>query len=170
MCLLIILALLPDIDVIIYIIFKFSNMLPHRGMTHSLLFSFITAYILTIIFERYFDITKLKLFFIFLSSLLSHLALDFLMGAGPAIPLFAPFSYKGFLSSIQFVPCAYYSTSAKGLFQILFYPPAVIGYCLEFLIFTPIILGLKKNKSIFINVMLSIIFIFAITSTFWIYN
>lgn len=163
-------ALLPDIDVLIYFIFKSSSIIPHRAETHSLLFAFVTCGFFTILSSRLFNIPIFKLFLIFLFSILSHLALDYLMGAGPPIPLFAPFSYKGFLSPIKVVPCAFYSKSVTGLFQLLFYPPALIGYCLEMLIFLPIILLLKKNWSRLSSAVLFIIFIFAVTGTFLIYN
>ncbi len=168
--LLIVLALLPDIDVVLLLLFKSSVNITHRGVTHGFLFIFITACIFTIMFERYFDISKLKIFAVFLSALLSHLILDYLMGAGPPVTLFAPFSYKGFLAPVKLVPCAFYPTSIKSIFQLLTYPPAVVGYCLEVLIFIPIILFLKNQKSIFSNVILFAIFIFSLTITYVIYN
>lgn len=167
---LIALALLPDIDVVILLLFKSSTNITHRGVTHSLLFTFFSASIFTIIFQRYFNISQLKLFVIFLSALLSHLTLDYLMGAGPAVPLFAPFSYKGFLAPIKLVPCAFYPTSISGILQVLTYPPALVGYCLELLLFVPLILFQRTKKSMIFNVMLLVIFMFSATSTYWIYN
>jgi hypothetical protein len=119
---------------------------------------------------RLFNISLFKLFVIFSFSILSHLALDYLMGAGPPIQPFAPFSYRGFLSPIKVVPCAFYSKSVTGLFQLLFYPPALIGYCLEMLIFLPIILLLRKNWPKPFRVTLFIISIFSATTSFMIYN
>ena len=40
---LVFLALLPDFDVLIYILFEPEDMLPHRGFSHSLLFCLIAA-------------------------------------------------------------------------------------------------------------------------------
>jgi membrane-bound metal-dependent hydrolase YbcI (DUF457 family) len=170
LCISIFLALMPDFDIIIYIIFKPSGMIPHRGFSHGLPFILVTSCIFTLLTVRYFDILKRKLFFIYFFSLFSHLALDCLMGAGPPIAFFAPFSKIGFLSPISLIPWAFYSKSAKGLLQILYYPPAMLGYCLELLIFVPIVLFLKKTQSRIFNIMLPLIFTFAIMCTILIYN
>jgi membrane-bound metal-dependent hydrolase YbcI (DUF457 family) len=167
--LLIVLSLLPDIDVVFLLLFQSSVTITHRGITHGLLFIFITAYIFTIMFERYFGISKLKIFGLFSSALLAHVFLDYLMGAGPPVTFFAPFSYQGFLAPIKIVPCAFYPTSIKSIFQIITYPPAIVGYCLEILIFIPIILFLKNQKPLF-KIILCSISIFSLTITFLVYN
>jgi inner membrane protein len=163
------LSLLPDIDVVFLLLVKSPDAISHRGFTHGLLFIFITAYIFTIMFERYFGISKLIIFCLFSSALLSHIVLDYLMGAGPPVNLFAPFFDKGFLAPIKIVPCAFYPTSIKSIFQIITYPPAIVGYCLEILIFIPIILFLKNQKPLF-KIILCAISIFSLTITFLIYN
>ena len=86
--LVIFLAILPDFDIIIYILFKPLDMIPHRGFSHGLLFILVTASILTLLTEPYFKISKLNLFSICFLALFSHLILDYLMGSGPPVPFF----------------------------------------------------------------------------------
>jgi len=164
------LALLPDIDVLIAIFFKDSIIISHRGITHSLLFAFVASAILALLTKKNFQIGNIRLYSIFFLSILSHLILDFLMGAGPPVTFLAPFSYNGFLSPIKLVPSAFYSKSFSGLFQVLFYPPAIIGYLFEILLFFPIIILVGEKKSKFISAVLVIVFIFAGISTYQIYN
>lgn len=164
------LSLLPDIDVLIHIAFRFTNLTPHRGATHSLSFALATSAILAIATSKYFDISKKRLFSVYSLSILSHIALDYLMGAGPPVPLFAPFSYRGFLSPIRFVPSAFYSQSLTGLLQILFYPPAIFGYVLEYLIFIPIIYLSGKGRSKREQAVFILILVFALAVTCKVYN
>ncbi len=170
LCISIFLALMPDLDVVIYIIFKPSGMIPHRGLSHGLPFILITSFVFTLLTVQYFGILKRKLFLIYSFSLFSHLALDYLMGAGPPIAFFAPFSNIAFLSPISFIPWAFYSKSSKGLLQILYYPPAMLGYCLELLIFYPIVLFLKKPQTRIDNIILLVISTFTIILAISIYN
>ena len=92
------------------------------------------------------------------------------MGAGPPIAFFAPFHDAGFISPISLVPWAFYSESAAGLFHLLHYPPALIGYCLELLIFVPIVLLFRKPRALIIRIVLSAVSAFAVTCTVLIYN
>ena len=164
------LALIPDFDLIIHILFKPSGMIPHRGFSHGFLFILITSCTFTFLTVRYFGISKLKLFAIYFISLFSHLALDYFMGEGPPIAFFTPFYEEAFLFPISLIPWSFYSKSAKGLFEILYYPPAILGYCLELLIFAPIVLLLKEPKLRIFNIILFLIFLLAIISTYLIYN
>jgi len=76
------LAVLPDIDV--FIIIAFPDLpLTHRGITHSIIFSFIVAAIFTLSFVSKIDIGVRKLFAILFLSGVSHALLDYLMGQGP---------------------------------------------------------------------------------------
>jgi inner membrane protein len=167
LCLSIFFALLPDFDIIFYLAFKPSNMIPHRGFSHGLLFSLITALVFTLLTVRYLKISKLRIFSIYYLALFSHLLLDYLMGAGPPVAFFRPFFERGFLSPIKLIPTAFYSTTTSGLLEILYYPPAILGYCLELLIFLPIVLFFKKTKKQFKLLFISL---FAIICTSLIYN
>ena len=168
------LALLPDIDVLFYILIKPAGMLPHRGFTHSLLFAAAAAALLPALTRRAFPVSRPRLFLIYLSPLLAHLALDYLMGAGPPVPFFAPFSYTGFLSPVRLVPCAFYSASMGGLFRLQTQPIVLIGFALETLIFAPAAVFLavsgQSAKGRLIKRTALIISALALAATFYLYN
>jgi membrane-bound metal-dependent hydrolase YbcI (DUF457 family) len=167
---LVFLALLPDLDVLIYILFEPGNMQPHRGFSHSLLFCLIAAGVAMFPLARATGIGSRRLFFLSMVALVSHLLLDFLMGAGPPLPLFAPFSQAGYLSPVSFIPWAYYSTSAQGLLGILRFPPALLGFGLEFLIFVPLLLLLRHEQPTAKRVILATASAGALLATVVIYN
>jgi len=146
LCLSMFLALMPDLDIVIYMLLRPSGMIPHRGLSHGIPFIAASSFFFAVLTYKYFGISKGKLFVFYFSALFSHLALDFFMGAGPKIAFFAPFSNLTFLSPITFIPWAYYSTTATGLFQTLLYPPVILGFYLEFMIFLPLVLIFKKSQ------------------------
>jgi membrane-bound metal-dependent hydrolase YbcI (DUF457 family) len=137
------LSLLPDFDVIFFILLKPVGMTPHRGLTHSLLFIGFAALIFMGLTFKAFPLGKTKLFLLYIIVLFTHLLLDFLMGAGPPIRFFAPFWQRGFLSPVKLIPCAYYSTSAGGLLRLLRHLPTQVGFAIEILLFVPVIVILK---------------------------
>ena len=118
----------------------------------------------------YFGLAKKTLFVACFGALLSHLALDFLMGAGPPLPLLAPISEAAFLSPVTLIPWAFYSTSATGLLASVLYPPAILGFGLELLIFAPITLLLKKRRSRAYQLVMLLISTSAVTFTVLAYN
>jgi membrane-bound metal-dependent hydrolase YbcI (DUF457 family) len=168
--LLIFLALMPDLDVLVYIMVQPSGMTPHRGVSHGLPFIFVVALLATGLTARYFGLGKKALFVVCFGALLSHLMLDFLMGAGPPLPLLAPFSDVAFLSPVSLIPWAFYSTSATGLLDIILWRPAILGYGLELLIFVPITLLLKKPRSLVYQFVMLLISSVAVTFTVLMYN
>jgi len=131
------LAVLPDIDVLVYLTFGALGMTPHRGLTHTLLFATMISSALAAISRSYFAMTFCRAFLLFTGVMLSHLLLDYLMGCGPAVPFFWPLSNHGYLFPYKVAPTAYYGLSATELISLLFYPPAIIGILLEVLIFLP---------------------------------
>ena len=167
---LVLLALLPDFDVLIYIFFEPENMEPHRGFSHSFLFCVIAASIATVLLGKVTGVASKRLFLLSMVALLSHLLLDFLMGAGPPLRLFAPFSQAAYLSPITFIPWAYYSTSVEGLLGILLYPPAILGFGLEFLIFVPLVLLFRHKQPLVKRVILATASAGAVLTTVLIYN
>lgn len=138
-------ALIPDFDVIVFILFNPAGMSPHRGISHSLLFVTGAALFLTIATIRFFPISKPRLFAVYFFPLLSHLVLDYLMGAGPPVKFFAPFSDRGFLSPVKLIPCAFYSTSIRGLVGLMTHIPTLVGISLELLMFVPLIVFLRLS-------------------------
>ncbi len=168
------LAILPDFDVIVFLMLKPAGMTPHRGISHSLVFITMTALFFGIAAFRYFPISKRRLFFICFCPLLSHLFLDYLMGAGPPVPFFAPVISRGFLSPIKLVPCAYYSTSVTGLVGLLTHAPTLIGIVMELLIFVPMIIFLgisgDDGKERWIKAGSLVFSILALLITCYLYN
>ena len=166
----ILLALLPDFDVVIYILFEPAGMSPHRGFTHGFPFLFLIAFVTAFSTRKHFFISATKLFLIYFTALLSHTTLDFLMGAGPEIPLFSPFSDVSFISPITLIPWSYYSTNFKNLFEILYYPPALLGYCLELFIFVPLLIITRRTQKPTNTIALSFISVITLLTTYVFYN
>lgn len=168
------LAILPDLDVIVFMVLRPAGMLPHRGFSHSLLFiTAVAALVLTAV-RRFFPIAKGRLFLIFFCPLLAHLALDYLMGAGPPVPFFAPLIKAGFLSPVRIVPCAFYSTTFGGLLGLSHHAPTLLGVALEISIFVPVIalLGItgEDARKKFIRKASLAAATLALLLTFYLYN
>jgi membrane-bound metal-dependent hydrolase YbcI (DUF457 family) len=62
-----------------------------------------------------------------------HPVLDYLMACGPPVPFFWPLVSRGYLSPVQLVPTAYYSSSPAGLLGLLVHPATWAGIGLELL-------------------------------------
>ena len=141
-----VIALLPDFDVVVWLLLRPAGISPHRGFSHSLLFAAISALVFTIPARLRagvpFTIALLALF----GAALSHPLLDFLMGAGPGIRFFAPFSETGYLFAFRGVPTAYYGLSAASLLAVLLAPRTLLGIALEVLIFAPLILAAGPRR------------------------
>jgi inner membrane protein len=131
-------AVLPDLDVIVFILFRPLNMTPHRGASHSLLFAAISALLLTFLCTRFFSLGRLRVFACLFAAYSSHLILDYLMGRGRGIQFFWPFGGE-YLSPVQLVPTAFYGVSASGLLNLLLRPATYIGIALEVMIFVPLL-------------------------------
>jgi membrane-bound metal-dependent hydrolase YbcI (DUF457 family) len=132
-------SLLPDLDVVVFILFRPLNMTPHRGASHSLLFAAISALLVTFLCARFFSLGRLRLFACVFAAYCSHLMLDYLMGCGPEVLFFWPFSDRGYLSPIQLVPTAFYGLSANAFRDIFLSSATYIGVALELVIFVPLL-------------------------------
>ena len=148
---------IPDLDVVIYALTRwtFGNA-PHRGLSHSVLFSFVLALLAwaVIMWTSKRDTNKNKapetdlaetskpkaaqIFLVLFAVALIHLFLDWGMECGPPIRLWAPFSNVGYNSPVQFIPTAFYARSVGGLVGVLFRPATWLGVFLEFAIMGPI--------------------------------
>jgi len=87
------LSILPDVDVVTFGKIPYLHPFGHRGFTHSILFAFICAAILT------FLITKTKRclhFVVLLLSMLSHGILDALTTGGKGVGFLIPFNTERF--------------------------------------------------------------------------
>ena len=86
-------SVIPDLDVIGFRFgVRYSHMLGHRGVTHSILFAAALGALLTFtLFRQAPGGSWLIFLFLFLSTL-SHTLLDMLTNGGLGVALFAPFS------------------------------------------------------------------------------
>jgi membrane-bound metal-dependent hydrolase YbcI (DUF457 family) len=142
----IVLSVLPDLDIIVWILLKPAGMTPHRGASHSLMFALIFAFIGWLIVSKGGKRGGWRLPLAFLAASLMHPLLDFLMGCGPKVPFFWPFTKTGYLSSVQLIPTAYYSKSIKGLIGLLiFHKESQIGIIFELMIFVPLLIAENKK-------------------------
>lgn len=140
-------AVLPDFDVVVSILFRPDGMSPHRGFSHSLLFAAMSTLVFAFPARRRGNLpwtTAVPALFL---AAASHPLLDFLMGAGPGIPFFAPYSGTGYLFAIRAVPTAYYGLSARSLLAVILSPRTILGISLEVLIFLPLILAAESRGS-----------------------
>ncbi len=150
------LALIPDLDVVIYALARPEGMIPHRGFSHSLSFALLSSSLATWLTAGYFRMARKKLFGILFLAALTQPALDILMGCGPEVPLFAPFSYRGFLFPVKAVPTAYYATTTRGLLSLFTHPWTLICFLLEALIFIPLILLFQRGRRVSWKALVSI--------------
>lgn len=127
-------ALLPDVDVFLR---TQSGFVAHRGLTHSLLFAAISAAVLTAMARFLVEVATARLFAVMFLACLSHLLLDFLMGAGPPIRPFAPFDDRGFLAPARLLPIAYYARTAEGYRSAAFWAGNGLAAALEAAILAP---------------------------------
>ena len=132
-------ALLADLDVVVFVLFRPLGMTPHRGASHSLLVAAVGALLLTFLSVRFFSFSKVRLFGCIFLAYCSHLILDYLMGSGPEIHFFWPLSDQGYLSPIKLVPTAYYGLSTEALMDVLLYWKTYVGIALEIFIFVPLL-------------------------------
>lgn len=85
-------SIIPDLDVIGFGFgIRYSDMLGHRGLTHSILFAAALGALLGFTLFRDGQGVQWVIFFLFLSTL-SHTLLDMLTNGGLGVALFAPFS------------------------------------------------------------------------------
>jgi membrane-bound metal-dependent hydrolase YbcI (DUF457 family) len=135
MVLAVIAALLPDIDV--FLLLTGSRAVTHRGLTHSLLFAVLSAAALTAVARALVNLSTPRLFLLMLLACVSHLVLDFLMGAGPPIRPFAPLDDRGFLAPVRLLPIAYYARTAEGYRSAGFWIGNGLAVALEVAILAP---------------------------------
>jgi inner membrane protein len=86
-------SIIPDLDVIGFRFgIRYSDMLGHRGFTHSFLFAALLALLLVAAFFRDHAGGFWMIFLFLFASTLSHTLLDMLTNGGLGVALFAPFS------------------------------------------------------------------------------
>lgn len=142
-----IIAVLPDLDVVVFMLFNPPGMVPHRGASHSLLFAAVIALAVALVFGHFLSLSRLRLFGCAFAAYASHLVLDYLMGKGPQVHFFWPISDHGYLSPVQIVPTAYYGLSGRALEQVLLAPATYLGIALELFIFVPLVVLTSRGEA-----------------------
>ena len=162
-------SLLPDLDVVVFMLFRPLEMTPHRGASHSLLFAALSALLLTFLCARFFSLARGRLFACIFAAYGSHLMLDYLMGSGPGVLFFWPFSAQEYLAPVQLVPTAYYGLSAEAFLAIVLAPATYMGIALELMIFVPL-LYLSTAKTWLQSAPLLLLTVVGILTTAALYN
>src|SRR5688572_10863495 len=84
-------SVIPDLDVIGFEFgIKYTDMLGHRGFTHSIFFAAVLAGLVTVTFFRNSHGSHLVMFLFLFLSTLSHPVLDALTNGGLGVGFFAP--------------------------------------------------------------------------------
>lgn len=88
-------SIIPDMDVIGFSFgIRYSDMLGHRGLTHSILFAATLSLLLSLTLFRHAEGNHWAVFLFLFLSTLSHALLDMLTNGGLGVALLAPFSNK----------------------------------------------------------------------------
>ena len=163
-------AQIPDLDIIIYVALKPLGMVPHRGFSHSLIFALLFSGAAGRICSRWIKIGFQRLWTVLFIVGVSHLFLDYLMGAGPPVPFFFPYQVDGYLFPIRLLPIAYYGKSAAAYLSSSFWLLNGIAAVLEILIFIPLIAATRKELTRQTRLLGLILTVISIIITFKIYN
>jgi membrane-bound metal-dependent hydrolase YbcI (DUF457 family) len=168
-----VLAVAPDLDIVVWILFQPAGMNPHRGASHSIFVALALASIAWLIVSRGGKKGGAVLPLALGLAALTHPLLDFLMGCGPPVPLLWPFRDHGWLSPVQLIPTAYYSRTLSGLASLALDPRSIQGYILEIMIFTPILAAEKYSapgERLRWWLPCALFSLFALLAVSWIYN
>jgi membrane-bound metal-dependent hydrolase YbcI (DUF457 family) len=130
------LAIAPDLDVVVGMLFLPAGLVSHRGPSHSLLFALGLALAGSLIWLawqrlRQRETNWLKVFAVLFGCCLMHPVLDYLMGCGPPVPFLWPWLDTGWLSPVQLIPTAYYAKTPSGLLGVMIHPRTWAGIALE---------------------------------------
>lgn len=146
----VLLAILPDLDIAFFLAVRPLGMTPHRGASHTLLFALLTATLATLLSSRWLRLSRARLWLGFFLAAASHPALDWLMGAGPPVPFFAPLVARGFLCPWRLLPVAYYGKVGGAYLQPGFWLLNGLAAAVEAVIFAPLLLladaGLRRRR------------------------
>jgi inner membrane protein len=132
-------ALLPDLDIVVFLALRPIGMVPHRGSSHSLLFAIAIATIVTLVAFRPLRLPMARLWCVLALAAASHPLLDYLMGAGPPVQFFAPFFDRGYLFPWRVLPSAFYGKTVAAYGSVTFWALNALAAGLEAVIFLPLI-------------------------------
>jgi inner membrane protein len=133
-------AMLPDLDIVFFLALRPVGMVPHRGFSHTLLFAAASATVIALLTARVLRMSFGRVWLVLILAAASHPLLDYLMGAGPPVQLFAPFSERGYLCPWRVLPTAFYGKSWGAYGSASFFTLNAVAAGLEVVIFAPLIL------------------------------
>jgi membrane-bound metal-dependent hydrolase YbcI (DUF457 family) len=160
-------AILPDADAFLLLLGP-RGAVVHRGLSHSLLFAAVVAGALTLAARR--RLPPARTFALLFLAGVSHLALDYLMGAGPPVRPFAPFDERGWLAPVRLLPCAYYATSAGGLRNSAFWLLNAGAAALELAIVAPALIALSPARRARTRALAAALIVAGLATAFVLYN
>ena len=101
---------------------------------------------------------------------MSHLALDYLMGAGPPVRPFAPFDERGWLAPVRLLPIAYYATAAGGLRNPAFWGLNAVAAALRIAIVAPALVLLAPAARARTRALAATLIVTGVATAFVLYN
>ena len=165
-----VLAVLPDLD-IAWGWIQGDGTIFHRGFTHSVLFAAALAVLGNLIWyksaEGFKKAGPMQALF---AACLVHRLLDFLMGCGPEVPLFAPFSWRGFLASKKYVPTAIYARKFSDIPGVLTDVRFLRNAAMELWIFVPVFVATQPRRSWLVRCVCLLLTAAALVTTYLTYN
>ena len=164
------LAALPDAD-IIWGWCQGSATAFHRGITHSVLFAAAFALLGNLVWYHSLGAFRnVRAALALFGACLVHPLLDYLMGCGDAMPLLAPFSWRGFQAPRQFVPTAYYAERVSDLPKVFTNRDHLWTMAIELWIFVPLFVAARPGRSWLVRAPLLLLSASALVTTYILYN
>jgi membrane-bound metal-dependent hydrolase YbcI (DUF457 family) len=162
-------SVLADVDVVLLLVLR-DGTAAHRGLTHSVLASGVIAATLALALRRAGRTSPPAAFGVLFAAALSHLVLDWAMGAGPAIRPLAPFAATEYLAPVRLVPTAYYASSAAGYASHLFWFGNALALALEILLFAPLIVVGHRGSTRRLRILAGLTSAVAFVATYRLFN
>jgi inner membrane protein len=163
-------AILPDLDIVFFLVLRPVGMVAHRGFSHTLLFAAGSATIMTLLASRIVHVPVSRLGWVFALAAVSHPLLDYLMGAGPPVQFFAPLSDRGYLFPWRVLPIAFYGKTAGTYLDARFWALNALAAGLEVAIFSPFILIATRTSPVRTKALALAVAIFGVALTIRLYR
>ena len=142
----VVLAVLPDLDVLAPMVLSRGGLGGHRGWSHSALVALMLAGCGVLVLRaRSAQLRAWPAFGVLAACALVHPLLDYLMGCGPPVPFLWPFWGRGWLSPVQLIPTANYPLSPAGFLYILTMRQTWAGVGLELASLAPLWLAARAG-------------------------
>jgi len=164
------LAVLPDVDIVWGWCHGGATAF-HRGITHSLLFAAALALLGNLVwYHSLAAFRNVRSALALFAACVAHPLLDYLMGCGDAMPLLAPFSWRGFQAPRQFVPTAYYAERVSDLPKLFTNRGHLWTMAIELWIFVPLFVAGRPGRSWLLRLPLLLLSASALVTTYFLYN